>query len=211
MSVLDRVTAGVDAGVMIATGEEALSAIRTPGCAASIWHRTPLPSFQDWIDTLPPETLPKARLILQPEAVSAAVEQVCESCGTPAGPERARLIDDIAALADGFAQVMATRWLRLRLDVVRTDACRRFHVDAVTARLVCTYRGTGTQYGFADACGEPCQFETVRTGSPILLRGILWPKTPATGLLHRSPPIEGSGEVRLLLVLDPLDDPDDAI
>jgi len=42
------------------------------------------------------------------------------------------------------------------------------------------------------------------------MRGTLWPAKPATGLLHRSPPIEGSGETRLLLVLDPIYDPDDA-
>ncbi|HMB12384.1 MAG TPA: DUF1826 domain-containing protein, partial [Roseovarius sp.] len=34
---------------------------------------------------------------------------------------------------------------------------------------------------------------------------------PPSGLLHRSPPIEGSGETRLLLVLDPVDDPEEAI
>lgn len=31
---------------------------------------------------------------------------------------------------------------------------------------------------------------------------------PASGLLHRSPPIEGAGETRLVLVLDPIHDPE---
>ncbi|ESQ13779.1 MAG: hypothetical protein N838_33160, partial [Thiohalocapsa sp. PB-PSB1] len=52
---------------------------------------------------------------------------------------------------------------------------------------------------------------TVPTGAPILLRGTLWPEQPKSGLLHRSPPIEGSGETRLLLVLDPMDGPEDDI
>lgn len=129
----------------------------------------------------------------------------------PAGPERNRLIDDIAALADIFAEIMRARWLRLRLDVVTTNACRRFHIDAVTARLVCTYRGTGTQYGISADGAEPSRIFTVPTGAPILLRGTLWPERPRSGLLHRSPPIEGSGETRLVLVLDPVDDPEDAI
>jgi hypothetical protein len=51
----------------------------------------------------------------------------------------------------------------------------------------------------------------VPTGAPILLRGTLWPEQPKSGLLHRSPPIEGSGETRLLLVLDPMDGPEDDI
>jgi len=49
------------------------------------------------------------------------------------------------------------------------------------------------------------------TGAPILLRGTLWPEHPRSGLLHRSPPIEGTGETRLVLVLDPVDDPEEEV
>ena len=69
--------------------------------------------------------------------------QTCEASGLPDGAERARLVDDAAALADIFAGLMRARHLRLRFDVVTTNACRKFHIDAVTARLICTYRGTG--------------------------------------------------------------------
>ena len=47
--------------------------------------------------------------------------------------------------------------------------------------------------------------------APILLRGTLWQERPRTGLLHRSPPIEGTGETRLVLVLDPIDDPEEVV
>jgi hypothetical protein len=197
--------------VGVADTPEGLSALRRPGCAAAIWRRQPLPGFQSWIDGLDPEVLPKARVILRPEAVRGAAAEVCEACGTPADPERDRLVDDIAALADIFAGLMRARWLRLRLDVVTTNACRRFHIDAVTARLVCTYRGTGTQYGISTDGAEPRRIFTVPTGAPILLRGTLWPERPRSGLLHRSPPIAGTGETRLVLVLDPVDDPEEAV
>ena len=36
-------------------------------------------------------------------------------------------------------------------------------------------------------------------------------RNPITGLLHRSPPIEGTGETRLVLVLDPIDDLDEEL
>jgi hypothetical protein len=49
----------------------------------------------------------------------------------------------------------------------------------------------------------------VATGAPILLRGTLWPGDPPSGLMHRSPPIEGTGETRLVLVLDPVDGPEE--
>ena len=199
------------AGVRISDSPEGLSAIHAPGCAAAIWQRRPLPGFQAWIDGLDPGELPKARVILPPKDVREAVRQACDAAGTPECVERARLIDDIAALANIFAEVMRARYLRLRLDVITTNACRKFHVDAVTARLVCTYRGTGTQYGTAAQGADPQHILTLPTGSPVILRGTRWSEQPRSGLLHRSPPIEGSGETRLLLVLDPISDPEDAI
>ena len=195
-------------GVGVADSPEALSVLHRPGTAAAIWRRQPLPGFQRWIDGVDRERLPKARVVLRPDLVHRAVQEICEAARTPAGPERDRLIDDTAALADIFAGLMQAKWLRLRLDVVDTNACRKFHIDAVTARLVCTYRGTGTQYGITRNGAEPARVFTVPTGAPIVLRGTLWPETPASGLLHRSPPIEGTGETRLVLVLDPVCGPE---
>ena len=117
------------------------------------------------------------------------------------------LIEDASALASIFADVMDSAYVRLRFDVVDTNACRKFHIDAVKARLVCTYRGTGTQYGLSENGHDPAQILTVPTGAPIILRGTRWPETQVSGVLHRSPPIAGTGETRLLLVLDPIDDP----
>jgi hypothetical protein len=198
-------------GVGVADTPEGLSAIHRQGCAAAIWRRHPLTSFQSWIDALEPEQLPQARVILRPEDVQEAIRKICDSSGMPETSERERLIDDTAALADIFAELMRAKYLRLRFDVVTTNACRKFHIDAVTARLVCTYRGTGTQYGISTDGAEPRHIFTVPTGAPILLRGTLWPQRPPSGLMHRSPPIEGTGETRAVLVLDPVDDPADAV
>ncbi|KPQ13316.1 MAG: Protein of unknown function (DUF1826) [Rhodobacteraceae bacterium HLUCCO18] len=198
-------------GVGVADTPEGLSALHRPGCAAAIWRRQPLPGFQSWINRLDPDVLPRARVILRPEAVRNAASEACDASGTPVGPERDRLVDDIAALADIFAGLMRASWLRLRLDAVSTNACRRFHIDAVTARLVCTYCGTGTQYGISTDGAEPRRIFTVPTGAPLLLRGTLWPERPRSGLMHRSPPIEGTGETRLVLVLDPVDDPEEEV
>ena len=208
---LARVTlreAGV--GVAVADRPEDLAAFLQPGVAAAIWRRQPMPGFQSWIDALPDDVLPSARVILRPDAVRDVARAICEAAGLPDSDDRARLIDDIAAQAHVFAGLMRARWLRLRLDRVTGNACRRFHIDAVTARLVCTYRGPGTQYGISRDGAEPARVFSVPTGAPILLRGTLWRDGPPSGLLHRSPPIEGTGQVRLVLVLDPVDDPEDA-
>ncbi|MEM9845122.1 MAG: DUF1826 domain-containing protein, partial [Pseudomonadota bacterium] len=132
-----------------------------------------------------------------------------DATGLPECDARVMLVDDVAALASIFASVMQSPYLRLRLDVISTNACRKFHVDTLTARLICTYRGSGTQYGIAAQGGEPRDIWNVPTGSPMILRGTLWPAPSKPGLLHRSPPIEGTGETRLVLVLDPIADLED--
>ena len=194
--------------VRVSASQDVLCQIAEPDCAAAIWQRSLSPAFQAWINELEENQLPKARLILRPDSVASAVEQICEIYGTPACDERAQLINDATHLAEGFAELMDTEWLRLRLDVVTTNACRKFHVDAIKARLVCTYRGTGTQYGVVEGEGDPARISTVGAGSPLVMRGSLWPTEPVSGLRHRSPPIEGTGEVRLLLVLDPVEGAD---
>ncbi|MEL7254521.1 MAG: DUF1826 domain-containing protein [Pseudomonadota bacterium] len=196
----------ITGAVGVAQTPEGLSAIRTPGCAAAIWDRAPLPEFQRWIDHIDPDALPHTRMILAPDAVRDALSETALICGTPNCPECGMLVDDIAALATIFADVMQTPYIRLRLDVIRHNACRKFHMDAVTARLICTYRGTGTQYGLSDGGHDPAQIFTVPACAPIILRGKDWPVT-GSNLVHRSPPIEGSGETRLLLVIDPITDP----
>ncbi|SER88709.1 Protein of unknown function [Tranquillimonas rosea] len=195
-------------GVLVVSEPSGIKDIKADGVAGVVWQRHPLASFQNWIDTLDPLVLSRARIVLRPEAVRSAVAATCDKAGPPDGPERERLLDDIAALAEMFANVTGSRWLRLRLDIVATNACRRFHVDRISARLICTYRGTGTQYGTTED-GDPEVIHTVATGAPFVMRGTLWKPSPDPGLVHRSPPIEGTGETRLMLVLDPVDDPDE--
>ena len=209
MMLAREVVEEVPIAVGVADTPEGLSSLHSPDCAAAIWRRRPMPGFQSWIDALETERLPKAREILRPETVRETVDAICDASGTPDCRERERLIDDTAALADIFLGLTSAPYLRLRFDVVTTNACRKFHIDAVTARLICTYRGTGTQYGISVDGAEPRRVFTVPTGAPILLRGTLWPERPKSGLRHRSPPIEGTGETRLLLVLDPISDIDD--
>ncbi len=211
MNLIRETVRDAAVGVGVADTPEGLEAIRHPGCAAAIWRRAPLPGFQAWIDELEPEHLPTARVVLRQDAVRDAARQICETAVTPDCAERDWLIDDIAALADIFADVMGASWLRLRLAAVATNSCRKFHIDAVTARLICTYRGPGTQYGISTDGEEPSRVFAAATGSPVILRGTLWSDGHKAGLLHRSPPIEGTGTVRLVLVLDPLDDPEGAM
>lgn len=197
-------------GVGVADDPAGLRAFLQPGCAAAIWRRTLPKDVHSWLETLPEDALPNGRVILPKSAVAETVGHLCDASGLPTGSERSWLEADVTEMAQMFADLMQTEYLRLRLDKIQTNACRRFHIDAITARLVCTYRGTGTQYGVSKDGADPKRVFTVPTGAPILLRGTRWPADPPSGLLHRSPPIEGTGETRLVLVLDPIFDPDEA-
>ncbi|MBO9409293.1 DUF1826 domain-containing protein [Shimia sp. R9_1] len=206
MNVSREVVKDAAIGVGLAPNLATLSAIHHPGCAAVLWRRQMAPELTTWMQSLPSDHLPKTRVVLRPDRVKDTLLQVCALSGTPDCPERALLIDDASEMAMAFANILNAPYLRLRFDIITTNACRRFHIDAVTARLVCTYRGTGTQYGISPNGEEPNRVFTVPTGAPIVLRGTLWPETPQSGLLHRSPPIEGTGETRSVLVLDPVFD-----
>ena len=209
MNVVQRISPETVPGVRLVDSIDELKQIGQSDCAAVVWNRTISRDALNWVDQIDVDLLPSIRVILPPHQVCDAMSKLCDIDKTPKGPHRDWLVNDIATLAEAFADQTRTPYLRLRLSVVTTNACRKFHVDAITTRLICTYRGTGTQYGLSANGADPETVVTVRAGSPIVLRGRLWPNDPPSNVLHRSPPIEGSGETRLVLVLDPIFDPAD--
>ncbi|MEM1039105.1 MAG: DUF1826 domain-containing protein [Pseudomonadota bacterium] len=203
MSVAAELPREAATQVAVVDRTEALDSIFQPDCAAAVWYRGLAPEFEAWIESLAAWHLPEGRLVLQANRIEDAVAQVCDMANMPHSTHRDWLISDIAGLGNRFAVLMGVDHIRLRLERVSDNACSKFHIDTMTARLVCTYRGTGTQYGVVNGLPEPDSITTTPTGSPLLLKGHLWPDAPPLQFKHRSPPIKGSGETRLLLVLDP--------
>ncbi|WP_291891100.1 DUF1826 domain-containing protein [Maricaulis sp.] len=131
------------------------------------------------------------------------VDAILESWSGLSHNSREWLATDIAELGMAMARLLSTDTLMVRVEPVRDDACRRFHKDVVKARLICTYKGPGTEYGFADQDhDQPLTAGSVPTGAPIILRGKRWPNNAETELLHRSPVIEARGESRFLVVIN---------
>ncbi len=160
-------------GVCLANSIDCLSAIHHRGCGAAIRRRPLQEDLQAWVNALDPDQLPRARVILRHDQVKEALRQACEIAQTPEVEQRETLVADATTLATSFACLMDAPYLRLRFDVIKTNACRRFHIDAVTARLICTYRGTGTQYSIETNRGGSTRIFTTLTGAPIVLRGSL--------------------------------------
>ncbi len=205
------VCVGAAFGVVESADPAILARIAEPGVATAVWRRPRDAAFAAWIDALPAERLPRLRAIAAPESVEALVQAACDSVGTPRGEPRDRLAGDAAALALMLSRHASRPLVALRLEVVDGDKCRRFHIDRVRCRLLCTYRGAGTQYGAATpgADREPTEIHQLAAGDAAMFRGALWPEGALPGVLHRSPPIGAAGETRLLLAIDPADDPED--
>lgn len=137
----------------------------------------------------------------------------------------AALSHDIALLVDMFCCLFDLKGAGLRLTVLDSAMCPRFHVDRIPCRLVTTYQGIATQWlnhnvldrtklGAGNQ-GKPDEqsglfknlhdINQLTEGDVALLKGENWDETEGAGLVHRSPPVS-AGERRLLLTLDFIND-----
>jgi hypothetical protein len=146
-----------------------------------------------------------------PDDAARALNAHFDAGGTPSGEPRDAFVADMAGLVARFAALAATRSVRLRLEVVTGDACRRWHRDCVPLRLICTYKGPGTLWTppamgaavLAKPDDDAPQAMAFEAGDVALFKGCGWPGQPHDGgIVHRSPRIAGTGITRLVLVLD---------
>ena len=177
--------------------------------AGVIWRRRVHKRMQSWLDKLPVGQLPAGRIVLPVPKVRSAVTELMNISEMPECSERQLLLDDICFLAHEFNELFTPAYLRLRFDVVTTNKCSKFHIDHVSARLLCTYRGVGTEYSFLDDQKKPAEIFTTPNCAAILFRGTKWPTDCANNLVHRSPEITDRNETRLLFVIDPVDNSDE--
>ncbi|MDJ0921722.1 MAG: DUF1826 domain-containing protein [Henriciella sp.] len=175
-----------------------------PSIDAAICNRVLPIGVADWLNDLPVEHLPQGRYVLDPDEVSACLAHLFAAKGVQSAPALNWLCEDAAQLARCICAVTGTTRPRLRVEPVFDNACAKFHVDNVVARLICTYRGPGTQISLEGTASDVTN--TVTTGSPILLKGLRWPGAEDLKLRHRSPPISGTGLSRLVLVVEGISD-----
>lgn len=105
----------------------------------------------------------------------------------------------ITDLAQRFAALMQCETVRVRVEGITGNACRKVHADYTDLRLICTLSGPGTDYTLGDDPDGP--LERIPTGMVALFKGREF-GAGHQACLHRSPPIEGTDERRLVLVID---------
>ena len=196
------------AGIKSCEKIDGLEAINEMGTELVIWHRDLPPGFNEWITELSPSCLPHLRIFVAPKDVRLALEPLFDECGLPKVGMRELLIEDIAKLVHAFSEVTGSERVDLRLEHINHDACWRFHIDNVEARLLTTYLGATTEWvhpAYAQQAINEQKFfsgplERLAIDDVAIFKG----KSAAScdGIVHRSPPIKGTGKSRLLLCLN---------
>lgn len=159
------------------------------------------------------------------EIVSMPHDDLSAATRGLAEPARGWLTLDVAVLLARLAHLADVRRLHVSLGAVRTDQCRKFHIDYLRYRLVTTYVGPGTEWVPDEAVRREAldpppkrlcdankrivrDASAIRHAVPgevILMKGALHPTR--RGAVHRSPPIEGTGQVRVVLIASTVDRP----
>lgn len=185
-----------DGAVVMGDDQVVLQRILDPDVHLAVWQRRAARGIEG-LEGLEWDAIADVDQDVPVVALASAIPVALRSAGYP---DVVALADAIVPLASDFAALMACDALRIRLDVIETDACRKFHADQVTVRLLLPLVGPGTQWVHANAEPQVSEGE-LRIGDVGLFKGRVWAEEPV--ILHRSPPIAATGITRLLLVIDP--------
>lgn len=135
---------------------------------------------------------------------------------------RDALRSEIGWLTQVYTDLLGCPSAALRIEVLERPMCPRFHVDRTGIRLVCTWRGPGTEWlhddwvdrsrlgagsrGLADEDSGLMRpgavVERLPTCAVGLLKGSLWQGNAGRGAIHRSPQLAASEERRVMFSLD---------
>lgn len=192
---------------------QVLAAVARPEVGLAVWCRQFDERLGTWLEGLPADALPSGRLLLRRNQTQRAVNGLLRAAQrrTPETEHAAvqdSLAADVAALTRLFSDLTGNRLVDLRLEALRHDACWRFHYDHVRLRLLCTYCGPATQWvppearkaALADQRAYRGPLHELPRFAVALFKGSLAPGQ--VGVVHRSPPVAGSGLSRLLLCLN---------
>ena len=207
----DAPAAPLRRGVALSSAEpKVLLAVLRPEANLAVWDRGP-PYGISAASLAPLLAAAPFTAASGDDTPRAAVAALARQLPAPAPLD---LLLDVRNLAEVFAGIASDNGrIRLRLEAVTGRGCHRWHADAVGLRLLCTYRGPGTEWlglaGGAEAAralgptarpiGPPARLPT---GSAAIFKGEADPGNAGWGCVHRSPPAGPHARARLLLCID---------
>ncbi len=220
--MMERPTAGVATGGVVdpircATGNtpDVLQWIRRPQLAVAVWQRNLPDSVAHPLAALGGLMPLQQTFEVSPDAqVEPVLDAALHQFGDASRPAYAAWRTDLRLLLALARDLGPDSNLRVRLETKADGGCTVFHVDHVALRLICTYRGQGTQWlpdGAFDRCGlgrgnndhvrDWSQVKEVRRGHLAVMKGQRFPGGAGDALVHRSPPTLPAFP-RLLCVID---------
>ncbi|MEY5009968.1 MAG: hypothetical protein RLZZ253_1107 [Verrucomicrobiota bacterium] len=213
--IVSRVCASSEPGL--------LNQIRDNGWDMAVWNREMPREISEAAQVFaagPARLLMDVRVNPEP-AVCISVEEALADCQPL--ELRVWLGRDIQELAERFARALDCETVRIRLHRVVDKGCAAFHVDTLSARLLCTYAGAGMEWvdepdvrrnelglngrSLSDAnraiVPDTSRIRELKAGAVGIFKGRLWGDGSARGLVHRSPPGCCEKHARLRLLIDP--------
>lgn len=176
----------------------------------AVWQRNPSPCWQSFINEFCAKAGNLERFTSLETGQSAA--QALPSWALDIEGSN-HWIDDVDQLIGMYQCLFEPEAIGLRIHVLQQTMCPRFHVDRVPVRLLCTYRGPGTEWlsesqvtrptdggPLPEQLVQPGQVRQIPTNAVALLKGEAWEGNEGKGLVHRSPAPNGSP--RLIIGLD---------
>lgn len=185
-----------------------LSAIRSPDVQLVTWPRALSGTLQTWLEQLDVSCLPHLRVLLRPKEFRPAMEMLLDECEMPKDEGRSSFIDDMDQLVSEYAKIAQTDLVDVRLECLEHDACWKFHLDCVEMRLLTTYLGPATEWVKPQYAEEALRdqrefqgpIERFRPHEVGMFKGSC--AGSGSGLVHRSPPIADTGQIRLFFCLN---------
>lgn len=226
-AVLDGLTAVPD-HVVVGTTARVLPRVQRRGVNLAIWLRQPKnAAVFDTLKDVHVHVDVHADVAAVADVVAAALSDPARE--VPAALARA-LVADVRRLAPLVARLDGARQVRAKVHTCDGDECRLFHVDHVGHRLITTYAGPGTDWledGAARRqhlggrgldhkssvdvvnnaiCADWTRVHRLPRFAVAAFRGGKHEDASAGAIVHRSPPIAGTGIRRLRLVVEAVDD-----
>lgn len=194
-----------------------LTDIYSPNQNIAIWKRTLPAEVVEAVDEM--LCVRKALALVKCVSPANAAEYIQDKLSGYDCAEA--LSEDIALIVDMFCCLFDVEEAGLRLTMLDSAMCPKFHVDQIPCRLVTTYKGIATQWldnkdidrsklgrasvGIADYLSglfiNDLAIQQMCAGDVALLKGSGWEGNESMGLVHRSPAL-AFNERRLLLTLD---------
>ena len=170
---------------------EILRVIEDDAVTLAVWQRpSPLPS-PDLSD------FPAIRFASDMRRVAHGIADALAAL--PRQDWHHRLAADVQHLAQLYGALTGDDRVEVRIERVTGNGCWKFHADYVALRLITTYCGRATQW-LPHGASDDTEPHALSTGDVGLFKGR--ERAGERAIIHRSPPIAGSGEDRLLLVID---------